>query len=128
MKSLIAATVLTFSTNAALALEIYGDFAGPDNSPAFDTTHGIEFGLRAPSAADFEVSLYGLLAGNPDSDNRPVPGYVPISDPTAPRYTSLDWLTFGNPDSGTGVRIETRPSVEIGNIVPAASKGGDSGA
>ena len=127
MKSLITATILTLAASGTSAIEIYGDFASLDNSPSFDTAYGTEFGLSSPVSADFEVSLYGLLAGNPDSDNGPVPGYVPISDPTAPRYTSLDWLSFGNPDSGTGVRIKIRPAVEIGDIVPSAATVDDSG-
>ena len=74
MKTLITATILTLSASSASAIEIYGDFASLDNSPEFATAYGIEYGLPSPASADFGVSLYGLLAGNPDSDNRPVPG------------------------------------------------------
>lgn len=127
MKTLITATVLALYAVSASAIEIYGDLANLDNSPAFDSAYGVEYGLPSPASADFEVSLFGLLAGNPDSDNRPEPGYIPISDPKAPRYTSLDWLTHGNPDSVAGVRIKIRPSVEIGDIVPSATAVGEPG-
>jgi hypothetical protein len=127
MKTLIPALVLTLTTNAASAIEIYGGFAGPDNAPEFETAYSVDFKSPAPSDVDFGVSLYALVAGNPDSDSGPVRGYAPLSDPTAPRYTSLDVLTFGNPDSGTGVRIEPEPSVEVGNIITSSDRGDDSG-
>ena len=112
MKTLIAATVLALSANAASAFDWYDGFSGPDTVPGYDISGGADFPTSASSGGDGEVSLYGLLAGNPDSDNGPIPGYVPIVDPTVRRYSSLDLFTYGNPDSGTDLGIEPDPFVE----------------
>ena len=45
--------------------------------------------------------------------------YVAVNDSTAPLNTSLDIFTHGNPDSGAGVRLKSRPMVEVGDIITA---------
>ena len=106
MKSLIAFTALTISSSVAFAIDIYDGFIGPDVVSTYNGPYGDRIIDPAPSLVDPKVSLFEFVAGNPDSDNgRPIPGYVPIVDPTAPRFTSLDEFTYGNPDSGVGVRI-----------------------
>lgn len=96
MKTLITATILTLSASNASAIENYGDFASPDNSPEFDTVYGVEFSLPSPASADFEVSLYGLLAGNPDSGTG-------VRIKTGPRVEIGDIVSFAAAADDSGV-------------------------
>ena len=119
MKTLITAAVVSLATANAAAFDFYAGFSGPDNDLSYSPAHKIEDPQASPVATRVQIALDELLAGNPDSDRRGSDDYVAIVDPTAPINTSLDILTHGNPDSGTGVRLKGRPVVEVGNIIAA---------
>lgn len=130
MKTLIAASALTLFANSALAFNIYGGFSNPDISSNASNAYGVEIPVTSRAVSSVPDSLGEYYAGNPDVDHGRIPGYVPIRDFGGPLYTSLDELTFGNPDSGLSNRfeMELEPRFGVDSAIVSSDDGDDGGA
>ncbi|MEA3274503.1 MAG: hypothetical protein U9Q81_04255 [Pseudomonadota bacterium] len=123
MKTLIAASALSLTANIAFAYDYAGNFAGPDIYAHFDNNYGVEYPAPTVTSSGVEPSLHDFYAGNPDVYTGRIPGYVPIRSVRGPQFTSLDELTFGNPDSGTGVRLA--PPIDVEEAIASGFSGSD---
>ena len=121
MKTITLAAIALAASAQASAFDLYGGFANRDNSVAYSPNPGVMAPLTSPVTT--RVSLDQLVAGNPDSDRTAHLGVTPRATRTAPLDSSLALLTHGNPDSGTGVRLNSgsgaQPSVEVHDMIAA---------
>lgn len=124
MKTLIAASFLALTSSCAFALDIYGGFDNPDLSAHY-SPYSVEI-RSMPSASAVPDALGNFYAGNPDVDNE-LRGYDPMRSFGGELYTSLDVLTAGNPDSGTGVRFVPAARLELGEVIAAEGVGEQGG-
>jgi len=128
MKNLIAASAMSLFANSALAFNIYGGFSNSDISPDASNAYGVKVPVMARAVSSVPDSLGEYYAGNPDVDHGSTRGYIPIHDLGNPLYTSLDVLTFGNPDNGTANRFEMVLQFEAENAIVSRHGGDGDGA
>ncbi|MGA7982419.1 MAG: hypothetical protein WCA32_19635 [Chromatiaceae bacterium] len=121
MKTLIAVSALILIANAALANDIYGNFA----SPELDASVPNRYGVEAPEVgrSGVQVSLYTLYKGNPDVHND-LGGFVPRESRSDHRLTAYDRLVIGDPDTGPGVQFDVAPGMGTDEGVASTELGG----
>ena len=96
MKRLVALCALSLAAGAALAYR--GPFGNPD-------VGGLQYPVtlvEPTGKSHVTVSLEQDYLGNPDMYDGDIPGYVAMTNHSAPKVTSLDEFTQGNPDYDYG--------------------------